>query len=149
MADEVQEFWKEFERETGERVVARSEGMWYHVPTTDIGTEGLLILTNKSFRFKYVPDTQKSILGMGLSSGLNVIDESEFIVARSDVVSMLGPKRGFFAMLFRRAMPRCSIVARERGAASERTYAFSADPSSGLIAALEKAFSAPAQKSKS
>jgi hypothetical protein len=148
MADEVQEFWKVFERETGEKVVAKSEGIWLHVPDGDMGHEGILILTDKSFRFKYVRDTQRSVLGMGRSTGSENIDRSEFTVARSDVVSMLGPKRGFFAWLFRRAMPRCSIVAREHGNAAETTYTFSADPSSGLIAALGKAFPAPAKKSE-
>ena len=131
MADEYAEFWSDFEKETGEKVEARSEGKWYRVPGERAVPEGLLILTDKSFRFKYVPDTLRPLMGACTSPERE--DRAEFNVARSDIVSVRVPKRGFFARLIRRAFPRCSIVAR-----GERTYEFAADPSSGLIAALER-----------
>ena len=53
MADEAIEFWNAFEKETGEKVEARSIGEWLQ----DKGPSmwGLVILTDKSFRFKHLP----------------------------------------------------------------------------------------------
>jgi hypothetical protein len=138
MVDEAAEFWSSFEKETGEKVEARSEGTWFHVPESSAVHEGLLILTDKSFRFKYVPEPHRPWMGSGTSSELE--DRAEFTVARSDIVSVTVPKRGFFARLTRSAFPRCSVVTHTES--GEKTYVFSVDPSSGLIAALEKAWPA-------
>jgi hypothetical protein len=132
MVDEAAKFWSAFEKETGEKIEARSEGKWFRLP--EKGSAGLLILTDKSFRFKYVPDTSGSFMGTDISPELE--DRAEFTIPRGDIVSVSLPKRGFFAWLARRPFPRCSIVA--RSASGEKTYVFSADPSGGLIAALEK-----------
>ena len=138
MADEEAKFWSAFEKETGEKVEARSEGDWIHVPESGARREGLLILTDKSFRFKYVPDTLRPLMGAGISPELE--DRSEFTIARGDIVSVRLPKQGFFARLVRRPFPRCSVVA--RGESGEKTYLFSVDPSSGLVGALEKGWPA-------
>lgn len=138
MADEEAKFWNAFEEETGEKVEARSEGDWIHMPETGARREGLLILTDKSFRFKYVPDTVRPLMGAGVSPELE--DRSEFTVARGDIVSVSLPKQGFFARLVRRPFPRCSVVT--RGKSGEKTYVFSVDTSSGLVGALEKGWPA-------
>ena len=140
MIDEAAEFWSAFEKETGEKVEARGEGNWFRVPESSAGHEGLLILTDKSFRFKYVPEPYRPWMGAGISPELE--DRSEFTVARSDIVSVQVPKRGFFARLTRSAFPRYSVVTRTES--GEKTYVFSVDSSSGLIAALEKAWPAVA-----
>ena len=75
-------------------------------------------------------------MGMGIPSEFE--DQTEFTVDRDDIVSAQVPKRGFIAWLVRRAFPRCSVVARGRGGL--KTYVFSADASSALIAALGKAW---------
>jgi hypothetical protein len=136
MDDKVKEFWGAFEAETGEKVEARSEGNWIHGTGPAREGQGLLILTDKSFRFKYVPDAIRPFVSSRMTPESE--NRAEFIVERRDIVSVRGPKRGIFARLFRRAFPRCSFVA--RSASGEKTYVFSADPSSGLIAALEKAW---------
>jgi hypothetical protein len=129
MTDEVAEFWKAFERETGEKVEARSEGMWYSVPGSDAGHEGLFILTDKTFRFAYVPDTQRPFLRTGVSPERE--ERSEFSLARGDIVSV----RVLSAASLRDSLFRCSIVA--RGEHGEKSYDISIDPSSGLIGALK------------
>jgi hypothetical protein len=140
MADEVTEFWSAFEKETGEKVEARGEGNWFRVPENGTGHEGLLILTNKSFRFKYVPEPYRPWIGAGISPELE--DRTEFTVARDDIVSVSVPKRGFFTRLTRSILPHCSVVTHSEN--GEKTYVFSVDPSSGLIAALQKAWPAAA-----
>ncbi len=137
MVDEAAEFWSDFEKETGEKVEARGEGDWFRVPESNAVHEGLLILTDKSFRFKYVPEPKKPWMGEGMTP-VEREDRTEFTVARGDIVSVSIPKRGFFARLTRGVFPRCCVVARSEG--GEKTYMFSIDPSSGLIAALEKSW---------
>jgi hypothetical protein len=141
MADEAAEFWNAFEKETGEKVEARSEGRWFRVPESSAAHEGLLILTDRSFRFKYVPEPYRPFMGSGTSPELE--DRTEFTVARGDIVSVSVPKRRFFARLTSSISPRCSVVTRSEG--KEKTYVISADdPSSGLVATLEKAWPAVA-----
>jgi len=62
MAGDSTEFCSDFEKETGEKVEAQSEGSWYAFPGASASPEGLLILTHKSFRFKYVPDTLRPFI---------------------------------------------------------------------------------------
>ena len=54
-----------------------------------------------------------------------------------DRVAVLAPKRDFLARIFGPAFPRFSVVT--RGAEEQDVYSFSVDPSSGIVAALEKA----------
>ena len=140
MSDEAAEFWSAFEKETGEKVEARGEGNWFRDPERGAVHEGLLILTDKSFRFKYVPEPYKPWMGAGTSPELE--DRTEFTVARGDIVSVTVPMRGFFARLTRSVFPRCSVVTQSES--GEKTYVFSVDPASGLTTALEKAWPAAA-----
>jgi hypothetical protein len=141
MSEESEEsalFWKGFETETGEKVEARSEGIWYNVPGNNARHEGLLILTDKSFRFKYIPNTRPPYMGLSYSSESQ--NQTEFTLARGDIVSARLPRRGFLGWLFRRNLPLSAVVARGRD--GEKTYTFSSDPATGLIAALGKAWPA-------
>ncbi len=141
MAGDVEKFWKAFERETGEKVEAQSEGTWFR--TEDAGSDGrdiwgLLILTDKSFRFKYVPETfETAMMRNGIRSS-EPDGQPEFIVPRGDIVSVCSRKQGFFKRVIRPGFPRCAVVTGGRNGA--KTYVVSADPSSGLVAALKKVF---------
>ena len=111
MEGEVKEFWDTFETETGEKVEARSEGNWIHGVGSAREGRGLLILTDKSFRFKYVPDTIRPFMSSRMTS--DNADRAEFTVERRDIVSVRVPKRGFFARLFPAHFPTL-LVCRTR-----------------------------------
>ena len=81
MDDEAKEFWGAFETETGEKVEARSEGNWIHGIGPTREGRGLLILTDKSFRFKYVPDTIRPFMSSRMTS--DSADRAEFTVERA------------------------------------------------------------------
>ena len=140
MADEVAEFWNAFEKETGEKVEARAEGNWIRVSGSGAVHEGLLILTDKSFRFKYVPDTLRPFMGTRIPPALE--DRSEFTVGAatsSPYTSRTGASlRGLSTGACRAAPWSCAVKV-------DKTYLFSADPSGGLIGALEKAWPAVAR----
>lgn len=100
-------------------------------------------MTDKSFRFKYVVDAPRPFISTVIPAEQE--DESEFTVARSTIVSVQTPKKGFFRWLTRRGNPHCSVVARDEH--GEKTYEFSVDISTGLIAALRKGWPAAARTS--
>jgi hypothetical protein len=143
MADEAAEFWSAFERETGEKVEARSIGEYYKDGDGGIGLWGLLVLTDKSFRFKHMPsDNWLMALFKRADRGSGPKEAFDLAIPRDDIVALIPPKRGFIARLFGPAFPHFSL--KRRGHESEESYIFAADPSSGLIAALAEATGAKA-----
>ena len=137
MADEAAEFWSDFEKETGEKVEARSIGEFFRVDDGTDGLWGLIVLTDKALRFKHMPSEN------WLSSLFKKANRSsepkpvDFAIARTDIAAVNSPKRNLLARLFGPAFPRFTVM--ERSPEGERRYLFSVDPSSGFLAALEGA----------
>jgi len=144
MADEAAEFWESFEKETGEKVESRAIGEYYRDMDPASGLWGLLILTDKSFRFKHMPSEN------WLSSIFKRVDKKskpkepvEITIPRERIAAVNAPKRGLAARLFGPAFPRFSLVERVSGldgTETEKPYLFTVDPSGGFIKALEKGF---------
>jgi hypothetical protein len=138
MDDEATEFWSKFEEETGEKVEARSMGERFQPTAGDVGVWGLLVLTDKSFRFKYMPsDSWLSSLFKKAGRSAEPKRDLDVVIPRADIVSVEAPRGGFLSRLFAPAFPHFTIVSRAEGA--EKRLAFSADPGSGLLAAVIKA----------
>jgi hypothetical protein len=145
MADEAAEFWSEFEKETGEKVEARCIGEYYRTQDSSSGLWGLLVLTDKSFRFKHLPSENwisSLFKRVGRSSGPKEV--VEITIPRGEIVSVNSPKRDFFARIFGPAFPRLTITGPD-----EKTYLFSLDPSGGFLKALEHAISRPGSRPSS
>jgi hypothetical protein len=136
MADEATEFWNAFEKETGEKVEARSLGEWYE-SEGGAGLWGLLILTDKSFRFRHMPSDNWMTSLFKRVGNSPKRERVDICISRENLVSFDSPKRGFLAKLLGPAFPRVCIAS--RGETGESRYSFSVDPSTGLIAALERA----------
>jgi hypothetical protein len=138
MADEAAEYWSEFEKRTGEKVEARSIGEWYE-RSGDPGVWGLLVLTDKCFRFNRIKsDNWLASLFRGFGSkkaeGPEPVD---IVIPRENLVAVLRPRRGLWAKLLGPAFPRFSV--RSRGEEGEILNIFSADPATGILEALERA----------
>jgi hypothetical protein len=138
MDDEAAEFWSAFEKETGEKVVARSMGECLTGFGSDSGFWGLLVLTDKSFRFKHMPSDNwlRSIFkkaGRSSEPKKNL----DLTIPLGDIIAVNAPRSGFLARLLAPAFPRVSVSYRVDGA--ESLFAFSVDPNSGLLAALVEA----------
>jgi len=141
MADEAAEFWEEFEKETGEKVVARSIGELYDRPG-DVGVWGILILTDKSFRFKYMKsENWFAVLmrGFGTKKPKDEAPPMDIVIPLEGIVSAEIPKRGVIARLFGPAFPRFTLTSLD--AEGEKAWIFSTDPSAGIIEGLKKAAS--------
>jgi hypothetical protein len=141
MADEAAEFWSAFEKETGEKVAARGMGEYFKSEGDGSGIWGLVVLTDKSFRFKHMPSEN------WLSSLFRRVDKSsgpkapvEITIPLGDIISLDAPKRSLMARLFGPAFPRFNVQGKEAKDAGEvKSFLFSVDPSSGFLTALEKA----------
>jgi len=142
MADEAAEFWSAFEQETGEKVESRAIGEYYKDQEGSGGLWGLLVLTDKSFRFKHMPsENWMSSLFKRMDRGSKPKGPVEITIARESIAAVVSPKRGFLAKLFGPAFPRFTLTQRIAlgGPEEEKTFIFSVDPSGGFIDALEKA----------
>ena len=143
MDDEALEYWKTFESETGEKVEARGMGALHGqaaqgMSGSDQGTWGLLVLTDKSFRFRHIPSQNwlSSMFKSGSRKG-SVDKPFEIVIAREDLLELSRPAGGFFARFLSPPYPRFFL--RSRGVAGEETSQFSVDSSGGFLSALEKA----------
>lgn len=137
MDDRAQRFWSEFETETGERVESRAMGAWLERQGDEQGLWGLLILTDKSFRFKHMPSENwlASMLRFGRKETASPKKENVDIVApRAELVALVEPQRGFLARVFGPAFARFDLVWRDGGI--ERRERFQIDPSTELLARL-------------
>jgi hypothetical protein len=133
-ADEAAKFWTDFEQETGEKVEARSIGEYYQDRGDSNGLWGLLVLTDKAFRFKHMPSDNwlSSIFKRATSS--QKPEPIDLRIAREEVRALSMPKRNLPSRIFGSPFRRFTLQTEGEG------YAFSLDPSSGLQDALQKAF---------
>jgi hypothetical protein len=132
MSDEATEFWNAFESETGEKVEARSIGEWLKGDGSTIW--GLVIITDKSFRFKHMP-SENWLLSLFKKTSKSSGDREkpvDIVIPRDELEAEVATKRGFFARLAGPAFPHFSV----KRAGRDEKYVFSADPASGLFAAL-------------
>lgn len=133
MADEATEFWDAFEKETGEKVEARSIGEWIKGDGTSVW--GLVIITDASFRFKHMPSENWLLSIFKKTNKPSAASEKpvDIIIPRGELVAEVVEKRGFFARLTGPAFPNFTV----QRSGEDREYVFSADPSSGLLASLK------------
>ena len=137
MADEAAEFWENFEKETGENVEARSIGEYFREGPAGIGIWGLAILTERSFRFKFMP-SENWLFSLFKRVGKSKPTETppDVVVSRDAITEISIPRRGFLSRILGPAFPRVAI--RYAAAGGEVSCLFTLDPTSGLLQPLEK-----------
>jgi len=138
MGDQAAEFWSAFEAETGEKVEARGMGQWFESDRDDRGLWGLMIMTDRSFRFKYMPSEswiQTMFRGAGRESqGSKPFD---IVIPRDDLASVKWPKKSFLSRVFGQAYEILNLT--WRVAEGEKTARIGMEPRGAILAALEKA----------
>ncbi len=141
----AERFWSDFEADTGEKVVARSMGIW-HEAGNPKGLWGIAILTDKSFRYKYLP-SRSLVLGLFRQpNGTEQEREEVDIVAPLEKIeSLREEERGFLARLFLGPFRRIELSWRE-AEGELRTESFSVDPSGGIAGKLHLALSGKAEE---
>lgn len=147
MTDEAAEFWAKFETETGEKVAERCLGQYFPDTGRDEGLWGLLVLTDKSFRFRETPSDN---LIFGLVKRPRKDKEAhvpfDLAIPLGEIASIKSPKRGLLSRIFGSSVVNFSVLAKGESAKGEsakgegeRAYCFEADLRSGFISAIEKA----------
>ncbi len=133
--DEAERFWTTFEAETGEHVMGRAIGIWHEAGSAK-GLWGLMILTDRSFRFKYLP-SQSLILGLFRAPNGNAParEEVNIVVPLEQILSIKEQEGGWLSRLFGSPFPRVS-VSWGPSEAECRSEDFSIDPSTGLVEKL-------------
>jgi hypothetical protein len=133
---EAERFWAAFETETGEHVVGRTIGIW-HESGMAKGVWGLVILTDRSFRYKYMP-SQSLILGLFRAPNGNspAREEIDIVMPLEQIRSIKEQERGWFSRFFGSPFPRVSITWGP-SEAERRSEDFSIDPSTGLVEKLK------------
>lgn len=136
--DDADKFWNDFETETGEKVAARSMGIW-HENGDEKGLWGIVILTDASFRFKYLP-SESLILGLFKSPGGGKGEKRgavDIVVPLDQVTSLKEAERSFLSRLF--GSPFRSVeVSWGASEADHRRERFSVDPSGDLLKRLRQ-----------
>jgi len=145
----VELYWKRFEQETGERVEARTMGQWFEGASADDGLWGLLVLTDRSVRFRHQPsDNWFSSFVKNQSRSSSPRGPIEIVVPRDRLVGLEEARRGFLDRLFGPAFPRFRLRWRaapgEGGSADadEETALFSVDDRQVFLEALRNALPA-------
>ena len=134
-------YWKKFAEETGEEVQAKSMGQWRNSSGRELW--GLLILTDKSFRFRYMPG--KAWFTAIVPSARPQAGEEEaleIVVPRTDIKVFESPRRGFFEWLFGPPWPSFRLSWKEGDA--DRAETFMVNDSKKFLAAMDEALKARA-----
>ncbi len=141
MDKSAEQFWAEFEAETGEKVEARAMGTYRASGEKGEGVWGLVVLTDRSLRFRFMPkQTRLTSLFTKPRESEPAVAPVDIVAPRAEVASISMPERGFFARVFGPAYPPFEVAWREGG--ETRRACFSADPSTGLFERLKAAFPA-------
>jgi hypothetical protein len=137
---EAERYWKDFETETGELVEKQAMGQCF------AGNEerwGLLILTDRSFRFREVPS--ENWLG-SLVKGRRTLERKqeplELVVPREGLLRAQSPRLGFLSRLFPPPWPRLQLSWRE--GETTRECGFAVDNHGRFIEGLEAALASKA-----
>jgi hypothetical protein len=140
--DKAEKFWADFEAQTSEKVVARSMGIW-HENGEEKGLWGILILTDKTFRYKYMP-SDSLIMGLfRFPDSKAATREAVDLVAPLDRISLITePERGWLARLFGSPFRRFEVSWGEPDESGLRQESFSVDPSGDFIGKLRGSVSA-------
>jgi hypothetical protein len=134
-------YWKKFSDETGEEVVARSMGQWKDARGRELW--GLLILTDRSFRFRYMPGKAWFTAIVPAARPQAGEEEAlEIVVPRRDIKVFESPRRGFLERLFGPPWPSFRLSWIEGNA--ERSETFMVNDSTKFLAAMDEALKAKA-----
>jgi len=140
---EAERYWKDFETETGELVEKQAMGQCFAENEGDEGCWGLLILTDRSFRFREVPsENWLSSLVKGRRTLERKREPLELIVPREGLLQAQSPRLGFLSRLFPPPWPRFQLSWRD--GVTTRECSFAVDNHDRFIEGIEAALASRA-----
>jgi hypothetical protein len=137
------EFWREFEEKTGEKVLARSLGQylsgWDEFDTPRSGAIwGLIITTNGGFRFHHFPQTSWLDALTRFSSGADAPKEKTFFIPNQRIISAeLIRETKWWKKIFSPSLPRLIIKYRNEAGEERKLLVQTEYKSEGLAEQLQ------------
>jgi hypothetical protein len=132
----AEDFWTTFEAETGEKVVAKTMGQCFTAPG-DRGDWGLLVLTERSLRFRKVPSENWLLSLVKASSPPPSRGAAEDIVIPLPAMrKVIRPKRSLMDRLF--GTPFSTFTVEYLGGDTSIQIRFSVDPKDSILTLLER-----------
>jgi len=100
MEQSVEAFWENFERETGEKVLAKTMSQRF-TSSKDRGDWGLLVLSPTGLRFRKTPgENWFASLFRASSPSVPGKSEEDLVIPFSSIVSISSPPKKFLDFLF-------------------------------------------------
>ncbi len=135
MEESVEVFWATFEKETGEKVLARTMAQRFSSPK-DRGDWGLLVISPTGLRFRPTPGQNWFASLLKASSAPVPAQANEDIfIPYTTIISLQNPGRRFFDFLF--GTPFLAFDIRYNSPKGEEQIRFAVDPKSDFLTALK------------
>lgn len=135
MEESVEVFWANFEKETGEKVLARTMAQRFSSPK-DRGDWGLLVLSPTGLRFRPTPG-QNWFSSLFKASSAQVPSQAneDIFIPYVNIVGLQNPGRKFLDFLF--GTPFLAFDIRFTSLTGEEQVRFAVDPKSDFLDSLK------------
>ncbi len=138
MTPEAEEYWREYERSTGEVVAARAMGQWLGPGAPREGVWGILVLTDRSFHFMG-RKSENWVRGLLTLKGRSEGEPVEFRVPREALLGLTEPRRGWLSRILGSSFPSVTLTWTAAGESEPSRAVFDVDDQRGFLAALREA----------
>ncbi len=136
MDKSVEEFWLDFEKQTGEQVLAKTMGQYFASPS-DRGDWGLLVLSPTSLRFRKTPgENWLNTLFKATKPHVPESIENDLVIPFSEIVSIVSPQKKFLDFLFGSPFFTFTVEYRQTGAT--KSIRFAVDTKNDFFVQLQK-----------
>lgn len=143
MEQSVEAFWENFEKETGEKVLAKTMGQYFSSPK-DRGDWGLLVLSTTTVRFRKTPG-ENWFASLFRASATSVPQKSEedLVIPFASITGLKTPPKKFLDFLFGSPFLSFTIeyvknTFEAMEAAEPRTARFAVDPKNDFFTKLKE-----------
>ncbi|HWR12014.1 MAG TPA: hypothetical protein VN445_09335 [Rectinemataceae bacterium] len=100
MEDSVEAFWTDFEKETGEKVLAKTMGQLFSSPK-DRGDWGLIVLSPRGIRFRRTPgENWFASMFRNSSPPVPAKSEEDLVIPYDSISAIKNPPKKFLDFLF-------------------------------------------------
>ncbi len=136
MEDSVEAFWMNFERETGEKVLARTMGQYFSSPE-DRGDWGLIVLSPSGIRFRKTPgENWFASLFKASAPSVSAKEGEDLVIPYSSITEVSNPPRKLLDFLFGTPFLAIVVTWEKNGEKAEARFAL--DPKGDFQSTLRE-----------
>lgn len=136
MDETVEVFWANFEKQTGEKVIAKTMGQYFAAPK-DRGDWGLLVLSPIGIRFRRTPgENWFASLFKASAPSVTIGSEADIFIPYASITNISNPPRKFLDFLF--GTPFLAIIIAFEKNGEDQEVRFAVDPKGDFYAKLRE-----------